>query len=684
MQPMLIEVAFPFFFIKELEVGQLAHPEGFTLWEAMSAIEMMDPKMDAGMGLPPELTSGKLAVSDIKTKRFTAAEVIGIIDELISLEMSWISGNLLCQTLFTCIYLHDPYKITSPLLQAYVIAVLKTANLIRREVTMAHVYEEEDFIPDSMGLSLCEEVQENEAMSSLLQVEDALMVHWRKAKGKPAKSDAGEIEILECPEGRELEYIDALLSRIRFRRAFYSTVANIGRYNLPHARKSLAQAITQIKTIQNTIPLGFDVKESFDPYVTRKLFSQSPPKPIIAMRKEDGAEAMASMLSHFQEICDVPAVQDSHELLGFLNYMSGRSPNPNVLTRSLMQKTLVRDGKLFGRMGLKDLIRDSIIKLCSPLCFSVTDPQVMETVDLFLERAVDPFWALLQLFGHNRARQHRRLRKLVRQWEALQVEAEALDLDLHATIPNRSDSDELPFHLSSWVYNQKLNLLSLYLLLGYELDLYGTYEHVMVSWYLEYLFEMQEQHLLRIERNQNRPGRREEQTTTLLLTEVVAKQLIFRGLFQLGKVLRRQGLLPSPKHAAYNESIHYGHRFRVFSNLGSPSILPFEHFLDAVQENDDGAEALQLAQADFAAAKGMLERLLQSSKRENGVHCVDKQQSWIEDWRTDISNLIKLCIANEVGIRTMTGIDTTEKGKRLDVAFETKYHKQVPLLVVKR
>lgn len=33
----------------DLELGELAHDDLFGLFEAMSAIEMMDPKMDAGM-----------------------------------------------------------------------------------------------------------------------------------------------------------------------------------------------------------------------------------------------------------------------------------------------------------------------------------------------------------------------------------------------------------------------------------------------------------------------------------------------------------------------------------------------------------------------------------------------------------------------------------------------------------
>ena len=37
------------FYVSDLTLGELVHDDMFGLFEAMSAIEMMDPKMDAGM-----------------------------------------------------------------------------------------------------------------------------------------------------------------------------------------------------------------------------------------------------------------------------------------------------------------------------------------------------------------------------------------------------------------------------------------------------------------------------------------------------------------------------------------------------------------------------------------------------------------------------------------------------------
>ena len=60
----------------DLQLGELAHDDLFGLFEAMSAIEMMDPKMDAGMnqmncgskkvlGFDQAVKAGKLELCDI-------------------------------------------------------------------------------------------------------------------------------------------------------------------------------------------------------------------------------------------------------------------------------------------------------------------------------------------------------------------------------------------------------------------------------------------------------------------------------------------------------------------------------------------------------------------------------------------------------------------------------------------
>lgn len=60
---------------KELELGELLHDDTFGLFEAMSAIEMMDPKMDAGMFIrdfaPVRSYDDLVKVSILQTEKFS-------------------------------------------------------------------------------------------------------------------------------------------------------------------------------------------------------------------------------------------------------------------------------------------------------------------------------------------------------------------------------------------------------------------------------------------------------------------------------------------------------------------------------------------------------------------------------------------------------------------------------------
>ncbi|XP_027037069.1 N-alpha-acetyltransferase 35, NatC auxiliary subunit-like, partial [Pocillopora damicornis] len=130
----------------ELKLGELVHDNIFGLFEAMSAIEMMDPKMDAGMlcnkakkvlQFEPAVKAGLVRIKDLTPK-----ELIGIMDELIACLITWLDGHSLVQTVFTCLYMHNPFIIEDPCLKAFCIAMLKTCDLIKSIVNRAQVFEE--------------------------------------------------------------------------------------------------------------------------------------------------------------------------------------------------------------------------------------------------------------------------------------------------------------------------------------------------------------------------------------------------------------------------------------------------------------------------------------------------------------------------------------------------------------
>lgn len=122
--------------VKDLGLGELLHDEMFGLFEAMSAIEMMDPKMDAGMLRnrgTRKVKSFDQAVEEgtLKLGNFSMEELIGIIDTTLSCIVSWLEGHSLAQTVFTNLYLHKPYVIEDRTLKAFCIAVYKLLEVIK-------------------------------------------------------------------------------------------------------------------------------------------------------------------------------------------------------------------------------------------------------------------------------------------------------------------------------------------------------------------------------------------------------------------------------------------------------------------------------------------------------------------------------------------------------------------------
>ena len=107
--------------------------------------------MDAGMD-PPELGNEHVlqvgqyfeeVAGELRLKQdgFSAEERIGIMDELFAGVVRWVAGDTLGQTVFSCLYLHQPGYFKDEILRGYCLAILKICSMIRDVIYKAHVYE---------------------------------------------------------------------------------------------------------------------------------------------------------------------------------------------------------------------------------------------------------------------------------------------------------------------------------------------------------------------------------------------------------------------------------------------------------------------------------------------------------------------------------------------------------------
>lgn len=71
-----------------MEVGQLVHLHSFTLFDAMSAIEIMDPKMDTGM-VTTDSYRRLLTIDD----PLKPAQLLWVMDRLLNCEVAFLGGN---------------------------------------------------------------------------------------------------------------------------------------------------------------------------------------------------------------------------------------------------------------------------------------------------------------------------------------------------------------------------------------------------------------------------------------------------------------------------------------------------------------------------------------------------------------------------------------------------------------
>lgn len=70
-----------------------------------------------------------------------AATTLMSMDRLLALEMTWLRGTAMVQTLFTCLYCQRPAAIQNKTLQVYCRGVLKTCEVAKRAASRASVYE---------------------------------------------------------------------------------------------------------------------------------------------------------------------------------------------------------------------------------------------------------------------------------------------------------------------------------------------------------------------------------------------------------------------------------------------------------------------------------------------------------------------------------------------------------------
>ena len=376
----------------EMKLGDLLAGQSFDLQDAMSALEMMDPQMDTGMRVAAQDRDAPEEPIPTLPDEPSAPLVIGLLDEVMCAEHGWYRGLSLLQTVYAIEWMQSAHKVVHLPLRATLVATARAVAAARAVVLRGDIHEEEDFNSTLSGLNLHDAVSDQELVGMLNDAEAHCAAAVRAAKQQqpgapsaaaasgsgsgsadappalPAAAAAAKVADAkgegegEAGAADALALAEAVLSRVRFRRAFVGTLMQLARPSakaIEACKKMLAFAEAQLATIEATIGLGTprgELAHCLCGRAVRKTLGSAPAKKVEWLERTEGLRASRALLGELRAICAVTeAAEDYDGLIRWLDDLTGAvRPAPCVLTRSAVQLLAITEDRGCGRAPQAD------------------------------------------------------------------------------------------------------------------------------------------------------------------------------------------------------------------------------------------------------------------------------------------------------------------------------------------
>lgn len=388
--------------------------------------------------------------------------------------------------------------------------------------------------------------------------------------------------------------------------------------------------------------------------------------------------------------------------------------------RTLLQTFLFDAMEVLGSMSIRQILDDdfSIVTLPASQWLDRAnddveaphDPRfiVAQQMELFRQRAAQPFLDILRTFCQNRCRVRRTLCHNVRAWDNLQMDAEDVDQVVQDKLAEMKKEtkhqDDGPYDLplSSWTYLYKLRQMEWIVQLGFELEVYQPDELCGMYWYLNYLAKCRLQHAQRIKtftvrradeirRDSSRGGpevdkqlQRSLAYIRLCLLDSAVTWELSDALSCFYTVLLRLKLVKVPPRPYSTDELRYELRMKPFAPIGLPELPTFEESIAGTrQTNNSVQEILEYAEKATAGAKKGFEILNKMPPEE--AFSVGSHAAWAASVKGGLRSCIALSLAISMVQKAVKAHGLTEDLKiKVDVPAPAQaYHEWwiVPRLV---
>lgn len=685
-----------------LELGELVHDSNFGLFEGMSAIEMMDPKMDAGMmcnqtkrkvlSLQQSIEAGTVI-----TEGFSNQDLIGIMDETFACLATWLEGHSLAQTVFINLYLHDPSLVKDRMLRTFCVCFLKLVDSIRDRINRAGVFEEEDFHALTYGFKMAGDETEAAVMSPVKELEEELgrIIKTTRLKSGSERDEATQLEHELCV---------ALNSRLKFTRLFLLTLLTFSKdkcQGIEEGLRYVGQMKELLQQMKQTLHLGTESLSStgdgdggerhmmgFEPLINQRLLPPTFPRYTAIRSRGETVEYFVDLVQRLSQFAGIVPLSDNlHALVEFCTEFSRQSPC--ILSRSLLQLLCVPiGGRHFGSRPALEALKDTLRTFCAapalmPKNPLYNNPAAKDCIEAFLTHAIRPLTMLIQITGHNRARQRDKWARLLEELAALQDEAERADACIHSLMLKHDASWLYHACFSTWTLYHTLHTMIRHCLAGLELELYLPHEYQYIFWYMcEGLYNwlattlsrannfVVEYDMLPKEKAGGKAAkknkRKKKPGSTVHQAEMTQSQALMSLCADYYKALiglTMDGKIQQPKYDFDSEEFRYNHRFSQFICLTTPPPLPYAQYKDSTDVSRY-EPALSSANLYSASAKSFQQSRLHL---ENIASPTDEVQTLLKIVKTNFVVVSVLCKGHK-------------RDNKAPMQFDFSLHKLFPVL----
>ncbi|VVC39480.1 Hypothetical protein CINCED_3A014628 [Cinara cedri] len=440
-----------------------------------------------------------------------------------------------------------------------------------------------------------------------------------------------------------------------------------------------------IKTVNKGVPnidhCYYDL--GFDPLINQKLLPPTFPRYTKIKTAAEAYLYFDALLTRLKQIC---------KLTNCVSYISalecfielGHNSHLCIVSRSIMQTLYFpQPNKVFGTQDLGDCLREWAKSFIAPPSLIsrlgiLTNYQAKDCVHNFFEHCIRPFTGLIQTCGYNKARQRDKLAHLMEEFSALQDESQRIDAFLHSFSSKLDPPKEHLASFSTWIIYHTIRIMIMYLLSGFELELYSAHEYQYIYWYLyQFLYGWLVSTLNRadnvllgsnsyvdFQKNKTKRNKPKKKKTHPYSQEIVmchAMQSLTGAYFKTFIGFQLEGKIQTPKHAKFdNERVRYQHRFSAFSAVSVPPPFTYNEFQMTRNQIRDNASAdpgiLYLNGCElFHQARCLLDTIQQPHSQQ-------------------VQNLIKVCKTNFVTMKLLASGYMRGPGVSLDFDFTTNSH----------